>query len=192
MYELLKQYNTGCPQPMLPMTNKKASVVSAIDKMSAAGNTHVNLGAVWGWRMLSPLWRTYWGGDMALNNLPLNYNTPRMSKALVLMTDGENTMSSSVYTAYGELSEKRLGTDQEPAAVKSLNDRLTAVCTSAKAAGVIVYTVVFNVPAGSPIETLMQNCATKASFYFPASDEQKLNTAFKTIGDSLSNLRVSK
>ncbi|RXF75130.1 TadE/TadG family type IV pilus assembly protein [Hansschlegelia zhihuaiae] len=193
-YEYNKEYNKYCPSPMLPMTKKRATVETAIDNMKDGGNTHVNLGAVWGWRMLSPRWRGKWGGDMSLSGLPLDYNTPRMSKALVLMTDGANTMSAGLggYTAYGVLSEKRLGTDQEAQAVKNLNARLTEVCNSAKSASVIIYTVAFNIPKNSEIEKLMQACASKAEYYFPAGNETALKDAFKTIGDSLSNLRVSK
>jgi hypothetical protein len=160
--------------------------------MNAIGNTHVNLGAVWGWRMLSPRWRGYWGGDMAAYNLPLNYKTPRMSKALVLMTDGDNTMNSSDYTAYGLLAEKRLGTDNATKAEDALDARLAQVCASAKSAGVVIYSVAFDIPRGSTIEKLMQGCASKLEFYFPAGDEAALNAAFRTIGDSLSNLRVSR
>lgn len=186
--------NRYCPKPVLPMTPTKSKIKTAIDQMTADGNTHVNLGAVWGWRMLSPNWRGLWGGDMASRGLPLNYNTKNMAKALVLLTDGANVMAGSTgdpkYTAYGKLAEKRLA-DTATAAAAELDARLTTVCNRMKTAGVKVYAIAFNNPPDT-IKTLMQNCATQTDFYFPAGDETQLRTAFRVIGDSLSNLRVSR
>lgn len=181
-----------CTEPVTPMTNVKSKVEAAIDKMSARGATHINVGAAWGWRMLSPKWRLYWGGDMAANGLPLDYGTKRMSKAMVLMTDGENTMYDNTYTAFGKLSDNRLGTKTDTGvAIATLNSRLTAICNSVKATGIIVYSVAFDNP---PKETksLLETCATNSSYYFDAKNTAALTSAFKTIGDSLSNLRVSK
>lgn len=183
--------NRYCPSTVLPMTPVKAKVKTAIQAMTANGNTHVNVGAVWSWRMLSPKWRGYWAGDMAANSLPLDYGTKRMNKAAVIMTDGKNTMSKDVYTAYGKLSEGRLGATDWAGAETALDSRLNAVCNSMKAAGINVYTVAFRNP-GATIETLLRNCATKAEFYFPATNSVALKEAFQVIGGSLSNLRVSK
>ncbi|WP_019280419.1 TadE/TadG family type IV pilus assembly protein [Rhizobium grahamii] len=64
--------NKNCPAAVTRMTPEKAKVVSAIASMKAVGNTHINFGAVWGWRMLSPKWRGLWGGDMTTYKLPLD------------------------------------------------------------------------------------------------------------------------
>lgn len=183
--------NKNCPADVTRLTPQKSTVKTAIASMKAVGNTHINFGAVWGWRMLSPKWRGIWGGDMSTYNLPLDYNTPHMSKAAVIMTDGENTMSSSVYTAYGWLSDRKLGTNNSSVAVTQLNNRLSSVCTSMKNAGIIVYTIAFNGPDANT-QKLMRTCATQDAFYFNSPTSAALQLAFKQIGDSLSNLRVSK
>jgi len=183
--------NKNCSAEVTRLTPKKATVVAAINAMQAVGNTHINFGAVWGWRMLSPKWRGLWGGDMATYKLPLDYATPHMNKAAVIMTDGENTMTSGIYTAYGLLSDKTLGTTSESAAVTELNNRLTKVCTSMKNAGVIIYTIAFDNP-GTSVQNLLRGCASQNAFYFNSPTTSALQTAFKQIGDSLSNLRVSK
>lgn len=183
--------NKFCSQEILAMTNDKGSIENAIDDMQAAGNTHVNLGAVWGWRMLSPKWRGLWGGDMDGNGLPLDYNTKRMNKAAIIMTDGENTMSNSVRTAYWYPSHGRLGTTSAAGAKIALDTRLSEVCTNMKDNNIIVYTIAFGSP-GSTVENLMRNCATQPDFYFDSPGGEELQMAFKAIGDSLSNLRVSK
>ncbi|MCS4089671.1 pilus assembly protein [Rhizobium sp. BK176] len=183
--------NAYCPAEVTRLTPEKAKVVSAISAMKAVGNTHINFGAVWGWRMLSPKWRGLWGGDMATYKLPLDYNTPKMNKAAVIMTDGENTMSSSVYTAYGNLSDKKLGTSNASSAVTELNNRLAKVCTDMKNAGIIIYTIAFNGP-DTATQNLMRGCASQNAYYFNSPTSAALQSAFKEIGNSLSNLRVSR
>ncbi|WP_343039162.1 pilus assembly protein TadG-related protein [Propylenella binzhouense] len=183
--------NVYCPATVTPMTRQKSTIVGAIDAMQAVGGTHVNVGAVWGWRMLSPRWRGLWGGDMGTYNLPLDYNTELMEKAAVIMTDGANTVYDNIYSAYGFLSEGRLGTTSISAGEDELDTRLLSVCTAMKNAGILVYTIAFNNP-GATIQTMMQKCATQPDFYFNSPTASDLSTAFRTIGDALSNLRVSR
>lgn len=183
--------NKDCPVEVTPMTPFKSKLVTAIKAMKAVGYTHINYGAVWGWRMLSPKWQDLWGGDMDSHNLPLAYGTENMNKAAVIMTDGENTMPRSDYTAYGRLKEERLGTDSTSTAVGALNDRLARVCTAMKNAGIIVYTIAFNRP-GKSTEDLLRGCATQPAFYFNSPSGSDLKIAFEQIGGSLSNLRVSR
>lgn len=190
-YDTQRGPGSYCPSAVTPMTNVKSKITAGIGAMKAAGSTMINLGAVWGWRMLSPRWRGYWDGDMAANALPLDYGTKNMEKAVVLMTDGANSFSNYNYTAYDMLSAKRLGTNVQSNAEDELDKRLGAVCTKMKTAGVTVYTVAFNV-TDTGIKSLLESCATSTSNYFDAGDQEKLKTAFKTIGDSLSNLRVSR
>lgn len=183
--------NKGCSQPVLGMTSDKQDVLDAINDMVADGYTHVNLGAVWAWRMISPRWRGLWGGEMDTNSLPLDYNTPRMNKAVILMTDGENTLNNSVRTAYWYPSDGRLGTTSTSAGVTELNNRLSSVCSSMKSNNIIVYTIAFGNP-GSTIENLLRNCATQPDYYFDSPSGSELSEAFRQIGDSLSSLRVSR
>lgn len=184
--------NKNCPAAITQMTSSKTTVETAIAAMQARGNTHVNLGAAWGWRMLSPRWRGLWGGQMDTNNLPLDYNAPLMNKAAIIMTDGENTMSNSTRTAYWYLSDGRLGTTtSQSVAVAALDSRLSQVCTAMKNNNIIIYTIAFNDP-GTNVETLLRNCATQPEYYFDSPNGEELQQAFRMIGDSLSNLRVSK
>ncbi len=183
--------NKFCSPQVTALTNNKTTVLNGINAMNAAGNTHIGVGAVWGWRMISPRWRGLWGGLMNSNDLPLNYNSPNMNKAAVIMTDGENTHSNSARTAYWYLSDGRLGTTNGSQAVTQLNNRLTTICNNLKANNVYVYTIMFGTTTTAN-QTLLRNCATQPDFYFPTVTEAELQNAFSTIGDSLANLRVSK
>ncbi len=183
--------NAYCPKSVTPMTNQKTDILAGISAMAAVGNTHVNLGADWGWRMLSPKWRGLWGGTMDANNLPLDYGTEHMSKVLILLTDGQNTMSNSTRTAYWYLSNGKLGTTNSSAAVTELNRRTLATCNAMKAKGIVIYTILYDLNNQS-IEDLYTQCASKPEYFFNSPDSATLHTAFQTIGDSLSNLRISK
>lgn len=183
--------NTYCPQTLTPLTASKTTVLNGINAMTAQGNTHIVLGAGWGWRMLSPRWRGLWGGEMDSNLLPLNYNTPKMSKAAIIMTDGDNTIDNSTRGAYWYLSDGKLGTTNQTTAETRLDTRLGQVCTAMKNNNIIVYTISFGT-VSTASQTMLRNCASQSDFYFPSPDAATLNTAFKAIGDSLANLRVSR
>jgi Flp pilus assembly protein TadG len=186
--------NKGCPeQAITTLTNKKADLLAAINGLVyPRGNTHIPVGAVWGWRLLSPDWRGLWGGDMDSNSLPLEYDEPLSQKAMILMTDGTNTMSRSIYTAYGWLDDNHLGTTSESTAVTRLNTKTTTICNAMKAKGVLIYTIVFGNDSSTSSKNLMRNCASETDFYFFSPSSAALKTAFKAIGDSLSKLRVSR
>ncbi len=136
--------NRGCPlQPITVMTNDKSDLIDAVNGLiNPRGNTHTNVGAVWGWRLLSPDWRNAWGGTMNANNLPLNYDEPLSQKVMILMTDGDNTMPSRFPTAYGFINEDHLVTnDDVDDAADVLDAKLLSVCNAMKAQGIIIYTI---------------------------------------------------
>jgi Flp pilus assembly protein TadG len=184
--------NLYCPQALTPLVAEKSTLVNSINSMQAYGNTHVGLGAVWAWRLLSPRWRGLWGGQMDDNNLPLDYDAPLMNKAVIIMTDGDNTHSNGSHTAYWYLKDGKLGTTNSNAAVTQLNNRTTDVCSRMKANGIIVYTIAFGTSFSWASRNMLSGCASKPEFYFESPSGNDLQTAFKKIGDSLANLRVSQ
>ncbi len=184
--------NYLCPQPVIPMTTDKATLTNAINSMVADGDTLVNQGLEWGWNMLSPRWNGAWGGSMNANNLPLAYNTPGMNKAIVLLTDGENTVDNSAHGAYWYLSDNKLGTTNSNTAITTLNNRTTQLCTAMKNNGIYIYTIALGTDTTPSSLALLQSCATASNYYFNSPSSTQLQTIFSAIGDSLSNLRVSK
>jgi hypothetical protein len=174
------------------------------------GGTTSNLGMVWGWRTLSPRWVGLWDGPTP-ETMPLGYDEPLMDKAVILLTDGDNQFydwprryeyedgelrsvsggngpGGSDYTAYGRLSD--LGYPSLGAGKTELDTRLSRMCTAMKAEGVIVYTITFGSSPGTATQTLYRNCATEPANYFHAPDGATLTSAFRSIGQRLSNLRV--
>ncbi|MDE1900499.1 MAG: pilus assembly protein [Alphaproteobacteria bacterium] len=183
--------NLLCPQQVTPMTNDSTVLTSAINSMTAQGDTLINQGLVWGWRMLSPRWRGEWGGAMDANGLPLDYNSPGMAKAIVLVTDGENTIDDLSHGAYWFLHNGRAGSTNGTTAVNDLDAKALDVCTAMKNQGIYIYTIGLGTNGGINTAEL-QSCATAVNYYFASPTTDQLNTIFSAIGDSLASLRVSQ
>jgi hypothetical protein len=183
--------NALCPQQVTPMTNNATTLLNSINAMTAQGDTLINQGLVWGWRMLSPRWQGLWGGTMNANNLPLAYNTPGMIKAIVLVTDGENTIDNTAHGAYWFLENGRAGSTNGTTAVNNLDSKALEVCNAMKANGIYIYTIGLGTNGGINTAEL-QSCATAVNYYFASPTTTELQGIFSAIGDSLSNLRVSK
>jgi hypothetical protein len=191
----LNQTNKGpnllCPQQVTPMTNNSSTLLTAVNGMTAEGDTVIPQGLFWGWNMLSPRWQGQWGGTMNANNLPQAYNTPGMAKAIVLVTDGENTIDNTAHGAYWFLGSGRTGSTSSSTAVTDLDNKTLQICSAMKAQGIYIYTIGLGTNGGINTAEL-QSCATAVNYAFLSPTTSQLQTIFSAIGDSLSNLRVSK
>ncbi|MCB1541683.1 MAG: VWA domain-containing protein [Rhodoblastus sp.] len=192
--------NMGCPDPILRLTNDKATVTAKIDglKYWQSGGTIISEGLAWAWRTLSPN-KPFADGKA--------YATTGLQKVIVLMTDGVNELIDNAnnasgynsahvsdYSAYGYLGGARVwnaNNIQTYAGFQTLMDnRLTAACTAAKNAGVIIYTVVFNHTGyltssqQSAAQNLLKNCASKTTYSYVATDSATLQSAFAAIAVS--------
>ena len=196
--------NRFCVKPMTNMTNTASTIKDAIDDMAAGGDTMISQGLAWGWRMLSPKWRGLWGGEMDANNLPCDYNAAHTNKAVILLTDGVNTFGPGNYTSYEYLSFGRLLNSESPTstakitnatgAKTALDTKTLALCNEIKSHNIYLYVVALDTDGSmdAATKTMLQTCATAISYYFYAPDTSQLQGIFGKIGDSLSNLRVSK
>lgn len=193
--------NTYCPtNGITRLTNQRSTLDSAVTALTAVGGTHIPTGAAWGWRLISPSWRGLWGGSMDTNNLPLDYNSDLMIKAMILMTDGQNTMYDFADGAYGYTQDNHVGmnhksppfgaSDNDEAAEK-LDEKLGAICTNMKQQGIVIYVVVFDVDDADVVSEV-KGCASQPDYYFNAPDAAALQQSFSVIGDSLANLRISR
>lgn len=167
-YNAAVQPNCDGVVEMLAMTNSTQALKDKINSLSSKLDmtTRIDIGAIWGWRMLDQGWRGYWSHVSAA--LPLDYGTRNTNKVAIILTDGENTPPSGV-DADGNLAE---------------------ICTLMKSRGIIVYTVTLHSTAAIP---LMRNCATSPTqHYFHVPPGGSLSEAFAQIANSLANLRISR
>lgn len=178
--------NNYCGVEVTSITPVKDTVINGIAAMQARGWTQINQGLIWGWRMLSPNWRGLWGGETPAA-LPADYNDPQVQKAIVLLTDGDNTFDGSK-TAYG--TPAGFG-GSESSRVAFLDNRLSTVCTNVKNQGIQIFAITFGSGISSGTQTLMRNCASVVSYYFHAPTNAQLTTVFQTIAGELQALRIS-
>lgn len=168
----------SCGREITTLTPSKSAISNEIDNMSASGNqTYIPAGLMWGWRILS--------SDEPLSEgvTKVKMTSENYTKAIVLMTDGDNTVSPNYPDHRGSS--------------KSDADSLTKeICENVKNDGtakekIRVYTVTFAV-TDPATKKLIRECATNDSYYFDASDSAALAAAFEQIGKSLVTLFISQ
>ncbi len=166
--------NRVCPAAeVTPLIQPKSAVKAAVDSMVAKGCTRYDIGTVWGWRNISPSWRGVWTGSPS--SLPLDYAESDMEKAIIVMTDGENTPEC--------LEDSQTQAQTEAA--------FTRICDDMKANGIVVYTITFQLE-DPDTNDLFRDCASGAARYFKSPSSEALETAFTTIANDLSTLRLSQ
>ncbi|MCZ8041142.1 MAG: pilus assembly protein [Beijerinckiaceae bacterium] len=175
-----------CLQPIVPLTNNKTTLTSAIDGLviNVGGykpSTYIPDGLVWGVNILSSAAPFSEGGAYDTAN-----KKPR--KALVLMTDGDNTRILNSGGDHGNLSSNMTTRATQKTKV---NTDTSNVCTEAKAQKIEVFTIAFAV-TDVDTKTMLQGCATSTGHYYDATDAAALTAAFQSIGQSLTSLRLSQ
>lgn len=182
--------NHRCPDSeVLPLMQEKSVIVGHIKNLVAEGATLTTVGFVWGWRTISPRWRTAWD----LEEGPVDYDDTAIKKAIVFMTDGVTVIHSGdrFYNAYGFTKDKRLGSASASKSRKEADDRLLESCNLAKQQGIEVFTVMYDLN-DAYIEQLYRACATSTAHFFDAPNGPKLKTAFEDIAGRLVALHLSE
>ena len=169
-----------------PLVNSRSTLINKIPLLQASGYTHIAIGLGWGWRLLSP---------MAPFTEGVAYDDPEWVKALVLMTDGDNTMpgqnsiNGSDYTAYGYAYQARLGAGIDTVGeIEAEQDLATArICQRIKDAEIRFYTIALMVSTNAT-KNMLRACATDPSLYFESPTADELRLVFQNIAQDLSNL----
>ena len=182
--------NAGCAlQPIVRLTTNWTALKTAINGMTAVGDTNIPMGLVWGWHLVSP-------------NAPfadgVAYGTPKTTKIVVMMTDGQNQNTSnsnsnaSFYSGDGYIWQNRLGITSGTQAQRqaALDARETAVCNNMKAQGIVIYTVRVDVQDSN--YAVIQGCASSPGDFFDVQDATQLNAVFNTIAGAIENLRIAQ
>lgn len=159
--------NAYCPAPILPLANNRDNIRSAIDSMSASGETYIPAGLVWGWRVLSNR------EPYAESANDPNTASGDVRKFLVLMTDGKNT-KSPVYSD---------GTHNDTS--EAVANQLTLeLCNNIKADNIEIFTIAFDI-ADNQIKQLLQDCASAGGRYYDVANSGALADAFADIGTGM-------
>jgi hypothetical protein len=146
------------------LNNNWSSMTTLVNNMTPNGNTNQAIGLQLGWLSLTG------GGPFTVPAIDSNY---QYSTVIILLTDGLNTQ------------------DRWYSSQSSIDSRQTMTCNNIKAAGITIYTVEVSTD-GTPLSTLLQNCASDSSKFFFLTSSSQIVTTFTQIGTNLSQLYIAR
>lgn len=189
--------NRGCGSAMLKrLTTDFDSLRTAINNLNADGNTNIPIGLMWGWNTLLP--HAPFADGVA-------YNTPKHKKIIVLMTDGENTMSQrdtpndGTYAGTAYIWQGRiLKADGAPLLqgatsaqrTEALDSRLSLLCSNIKAKDIEIYTIRVEVDTGD--SQLLESCASGRDYFYDVHSSSTLTQVFESIAGQIAALHLSR
>lgn len=181
-----------CPTATItPMSSDKTMLKNTINAYTVAGSTAGHIGLAWGWYMIAPTFSYLWPAS----SQPGAYGADKLVKVLILMTDGAfNTPYCNGVIAADAGSGSGSNSDHINCNATNGNPftQAATLCTAVKAKGILLYTVGFDIGDSVEAQQVLANCATDPSFaYLPATGAE-LKNSFKSIAQSISNLRLSK
>jgi Flp pilus assembly protein TadG len=182
--------SAGCPTATItPLSTDKTALKATINAYSATGSTAGQIGTAWGWYMIDPNFASMW----PTASQPAAYTKPELLKVVVVMTDGEfnseycNGVLSKDSQSSSYSSRINCNATNGDGTVQAL-----AQCTAMKNAGVVVYTVGFELGGNATAENFIKKCATGADYVYLPSGGGALKDAFAAIGRDIMKLRLSK
>ncbi len=202
--------NFLCPvKQILLLTNDKQTVLDEINGMSPYGNTVIPSGLMWGWHLISPKFWPFATVDAQGNPVPALYSDDTTIKAIVLVTDGDNDVSSgsngfnkSYFSAYGYAGAGgHLTSTTNPSLTPEqvLDQKYLALCSNIKAIKtstgadrILLYMIALGSDINSTSKQNMAACATDATTYFTATTTDELLANFQQIAIGLNQLRISQ
>jgi hypothetical protein len=164
------------------LKDDKSKIKQVIDSLSANGTTYIPAGLIWGWRVLSHEEPFSQGADDD------EVNRWNVRKVIVLMTDGENTVSPYLKND----DSYRNHTDYDTGYA---NDITLEVCDNIKETNPVtgqpnaeIVTITFNVNS-STVKNLLKKCATLGSYDVKSG---QLVSIFEQVAKQLTELHLSR
>jgi Flp pilus assembly protein TadG len=171
---------TSCPDASVrnlnPMTQTEFNTY--IDTLEPGGNTYLDVGMIWGLRLIAPQ------GMFGYRNLT-GPNGGQISRHIIFLTDGEPVSRGDTYSAYGveDMAGRITGSTGLPAA--SLHAaRFQALCDGMRGT-VSIWAIALSTSVGGNL----QSCADPGRAY-QADDATQLNAAFQNIARDIADLRL--
>jgi Flp pilus assembly protein TadG len=161
-----------CSTPLQTLTDKRSVLEDTIAGLTPSGETYMPEGVMWGTRVLTKQAPFTEAAVTGKGGSPVR-------KALVVMTDGMNTLSPD--GAY------HTNTDTDQA-----NDYTAQACNEAKAQDLEIFTISFGNSVPGSVKDMLEACASIPANYFNAKDAADLKQAFKGIANELLSVRLTQ
>ncbi|MFC3099176.1 Tad domain-containing protein [Alteraurantiacibacter palmitatis] len=156
----------------------RSAFTSYVNSLQANGNTYLDVGMIWGLRLISPQ------GMFADRNLT-GPNGGQISRHIIFLTDGEPVSSATTYSSYGtEQTERRITGSTGVAAATLHARRFQALC-DAERGRVAIWAIAF----GTSVTGNMQSCADSGRA-MQANNTTELRQAFARIANEVADLRL--
>ncbi|MGR3722920.1 TadE/TadG family type IV pilus assembly protein [Abyssibius alkaniclasticus] len=195
-----------CPSNARAITyfsNDAADLKAEIGSFRAHDGTGSNIAFKWALSILNPdnaafLTALRDAGEFTQTDRPAPFLGADALKIIVMMTDGNTRYQRRPYAQYynsdrevQQWATQNLSSNRSYESTTEYNARLEmrALCDLAQANDVVVFTVGFDIDAGSDAYDDMRYCASTASHFFDV-DGADLGTAFKLIAATIANLRL--
>ncbi len=183
-----------CPGMLLmrELTSTTATLISDLNTWTPYGGTHISSGFQFGWHAISP--NTVFDGGATYDKITHSDPEQRVMKAIVLLTDGAQTVPA--YRQSGAGQDNPNTSDSSWPMDKSNGEyNLEQQCINAKAEGIVVVTVAFDLNDTDTINRL-EGCASPkdasdplaGKYAFTANSTSQLQSAFQEIGDILADM----
>ena len=208
-------FNPYCPREssaVMLNSNDADALKAHVDGMTLSDGTGMEDGALWGLKSLSPSMRGKLGGEFS--DRPFDFDSEITNKVLVLMADGDITAQfrPKDYSYYN--THKNRGVT-DPDATTSFSNagnnqnnttaiakgnissgtdrtigRFLEACNQAKANGVQVFTIGFQIRRQSSLDILLE-CASSSGHYYDIEDLD-ISVAFNKIAAAIDSLRLEQ
>ncbi|MEL6884558.1 MAG: TadE/TadG family type IV pilus assembly protein [Pseudomonadota bacterium] len=187
-----------------------------IDSYRARANTSIHIGMKWGVAMLDPSFKPVVQAlglqnkvDSAFGNRPALYSDTETLKTVLLMTDGQNVNTTRIQPWYYNSRSERIHWTKYPLhwylnryvggswsnwrytkyTSGQADDMLHNICTAAKAKGIVVWSIGFEVTNYSA--GVMEDCASSPSHFFRVEGVE-ITEAFEAIAKQINQLRLTQ
>ena len=180
------KYQPGHSCPAAVMRNLQVMTQAQVDtyanSLSPNGFTYLDVGLIWGLRLISPK------GIFASRNA-VGTNGGQIQRYVIFMTDGAPVSQGDTYSSYGlEQVDRRItGTETITAATLHAR-RFQALCNTQTGSGAAN---LFVVGFGPDVTANLKDCVggdTKR--YFAAANSTGLTAAFNNIANQIADLRL--
>lgn len=196
-------------------SNDATAIKAHLNGMVLSDGTGMDIGALWGLKTLSPSFRGELGGDFS--DRPLDFNADQSKKVMIIMTDGaitaqnrpEDVSVGNVHTNrpankpphstatsnQGNRNNMQTTRSRGSASTTSANNsgvgRFKKSCEAAKAENVLVFTIGFQISAGSLPDKILEECASAPEFYYYV-EGLDLSSTFSAIASQVNALRITE
>ncbi|MEM9739860.1 MAG: pilus assembly protein TadG-related protein [Pseudomonadota bacterium] len=165
---------------IVDLTSDVTTLTTTISQLNNSGDTYMAPGLVWGLRVLSPGEPFNSAADFA------TFSANNGRKAIVLMSDGENTRSPGRSNQNQDIDRGHWQRNDPDFA----DANTMTACDAIKAAGIELFTIAFDVQ-DADTEQLLEDCATSADeHYYLAANSVQLAQAFDDIGGAFREVRL--